>query len=186
MWQLIQLINRKMESNSPISKPEIIDQLNRILLFPVFSNSMILSGFLRFIVEETLEGRANSLKEYTIGTNVLSKKVGYDPQADASVRIHAGRLRRALYDYYSGPGCSDPILISMPKGAYIPGFELVTPLTVESPVPTQAVIYKPTLAVLPFFCLGEKDLQVLADGLCDQICMEFTNFNELSVVSYYA
>jgi TolB-like protein len=175
-----------MESTSSISQREIIDQLNRILLFPVFNNSMILSGFLTFIVEETLGGRANSLKEYTIGTNVLSKKTGYDPQADASVRIHAGRLRRALYEYYSGPGCSDPILISVPKGAYIPSFELVTPLTVQPSTQTQTVIYKPTLAVLPFHCLGEKDLQILADGLCDQICTEFTNFNELSVVSYYS
>lgn len=175
-----------MESNSSISQQEIIDQLSRILQFPVFSNSMILSGFLRFIVEETLAGRANSLKEYTVGTNVLSKKPGYDPQADASVRIHAGRLRRALYEYYSGPGCSDPILISVPKGAYIPSFELVSPLTVQQAVQTDKAIDKPTLAVIPFHCLGEKDIQVLADGLCDQICMEFTNFNELSVVSYYA
>ena len=126
MWKSLQLINSKMESNSPMRQQEIIDQLNRILLFPVFSNSMILSGFLRFIVGETLEGRANTLKEYTIGTNVLAKKVGYDPQADASVRIHAGRLRRALYEFYSGPGRSDLILISVPKGAYVPSFEVVT------------------------------------------------------------
>jgi TolB-like protein len=186
MWKSLQLINSKMESNSPMRQQEIIDQLNRILLFPVFSNSMILSGFLRFIVGETLEGRANTLKEYTIGTNVLAKKVGYDPQADASVRIHAGRLRRALYEYYSGPGRSDLILISVPKGAYVPSFEVVTPVTVQHDVLTDTVIYKPTLAVIPFYCLEEKDLQVLADGLCDQICMDFTNFNELTVVSYYA
>lgn len=175
-----------MEVTLPISKREIIEQMNRILLFPVFSNSMILSGFLRFIVEETLNGRGHLLKEYTIGTNVLSKKAGYDPQADASVRIHAGRLRRALYEYYSGPGCSDPVLISVPKGAYVPSFELVEPLTVQVPLQPQAVIYRPTLAVLPFHCLGESDLQILADGLCDQICTEFMNFSELSVVSYYS
>jgi TolB-like protein len=186
MWQSIQLINSKMESSSPKNQQEIIDQLNRILTFPIFRNSMILSGFLRFIVDETLGGRMNLLKEYTVGTNVLSKKVGYDPQIDASVRIHAGRLRRALYEYYRGPGCSDPILISVPKGAYVPSFELVPPLTVKSPAPTKTVIYKPTLAVLPFYCLGEDDLQHLGDGLCDQICTEFTNFNELSVVSYYS
>ncbi|EMS34514.1 hypothetical protein C943_03733 [Mariniradius saccharolyticus AK6] len=175
-----------MAASSPIPKQEIIDQLNRILLFSVFSNSMILSGFLRFIVEETLEGRANSLKEYTIGTNVLAKKVGYDPQADASVRIHAGRLRRALFEYYSGPGLSDPVLISVPKGAYIPSFELISPSIKSASTQTQKFIFKPTLAVLPFHCLGENDLQNLADGLCDQICTEFTNFNELTVVSYYS
>ncbi|MFD2200928.1 tetratricopeptide repeat protein [Shivajiella indica] len=175
-----------MKSSPSISQKEINDQLDRILSFPVFSNSMILSGFLTFIVEETLEGRENLLKEYTIGTNVLAKKVGYDPQLDASVRIHAGRLRRALNEYYSGPGYNDPIIISVPKGAYIPNFELITPSIVQSPIQTLKVIFKPTLAVIPFHCLGENDLQNLADGLCDQICTEFTNFNEITVVSYYS
>lgn len=175
-----------MVSDSTISKQEIIDQLNRILLFPVFGNSMILSGFLRFIVEETLEGRGNLLKEYTIGTHVLSKKVDYDPQVDASVRIHAGRLRRSLHEYYKGPGCNDPVHISVPKGAYIPKFELIKTPELHSPAKTLSIIYKPTLAVLPFHCLGDQDLQVFAEGVCDQICMEFSNFDGLSVVSYYA
>lgn len=175
-----------MQLSSPIKPQEISDQLNRVLSFPAFGNSMILSGFLRFIVEETLEGRANSLKEYTVGTNVLAKKTSYDPQADASVRIHAGRLRKALHEYYSGPGSRDALHISVPKGAYVPNFELITPLAAPAPAAPEAGIYRPTLAVIPFHCLGENDLQVLADGLCDQICMEFTNFSELSVVSYYA
>lgn len=170
----------------PVRQQEIIDQMSRILLFPAFSNSMILSGFLTFIVEETIKGRGNLLKEYTIGIHVLSKKAGYDPQGDASVRIHAGRLRRALYEYYSGPGANDPILISVPKGAYIPSFELIDPLTVQAPAQAQPLIYKPTLAVLPFQCIGDKELQILAEGLCDQLCTEFMNFSELSVVSYYA
>jgi TolB-like protein len=42
------------------------------------------------------------------------------------------------------------------------------------------------LAVIPFHSLGENELQNLADGLCDQISTEFTNFNELTVVSYYS
>jgi len=66
-----------MDSTPPISQQEIIDQMSRILTFPVFNNSMILTGFLKFIVEETLQGKANSLKEYTIGINVLAKKPGY-------------------------------------------------------------------------------------------------------------
>ncbi len=168
------------------SRQDIIEQLSRILLFPVFSNSAILSGFLKFIVEETLEGRTNSLKEYTVGRNVLSKKVNYDPQVDASVRIHAGRLRKALDEFYNGPGCNDPIIISVPKGSYVPSFEVVSQLSVTKPKKNEKFTYKPTLAVIPFHCLGERDLQVLADGLCDQICMEFINFSELSVISYFA
>lgn len=175
-----------MASNLPPDKLEIEDQLNRILLFPVFANSQILSGFLSFIVEETLSGRSNQLKEYTIGTYVLSKKNGYNPQADASVRIHAGRLRRALYNYYSGPGSNDPILISVDKGSYIPKFEKVSPETLQLDSTGPYVFYKPALAVFPFTVNEDQSLMSLADGLCDQICTELTSFNELSVISYYS
>lgn len=175
-----------MEPIPLIQKQEIIDQMNRILSFPAFSNSMILSEFFRFIVLETIEGRSHSLKEYTIGTQVLLKKAGYDPQTDASVRIHAGRLRRALDDYYFTLGKNDPLLISVPKGAYIPTFEPPKAFNQSQQGISQNFIHKPTLAVIPFYCLGENSLQTFADGLCDQICTEFTGFSELSVVSYFS
>jgi hypothetical protein len=152
-----------MESPPPINQADIIDQLNRILLFPTFNNSPVLSGFLKFIVVETLEGRGHLLKEYTVGTNVLSKKTGYETQADASVRIHAGRLRRALYDYYDGPGRNDSILISVPKGAYVPKFESITPGEIESVSEDTNTFVKPTLAILPFHYADEKEYFSLAE-----------------------
>jgi hypothetical protein len=169
-----------MESKLQLNPNEITDQLNRILAFPLFNNSIVLSGFLKFIVEETLAGRAHLIKEYTIGTSVLSKKAGYDPQADASVRIHAGRLRRALFTYYSGPGCNDPILISVAKGGYVPKFEAISASPLQSVSEQVLVFNKPSLAILPFHVHDEKQYLSLADGLCDQICTEFTRFNELN------
>jgi TolB-like protein len=175
-----------MQAPIPISKSEITDQMNRILSFPLFKNSVILSGFLVFIVEETLAGREKTLKEYTIGTKVLSKKAGYDPQADASVRIHAGRLRRGLYDYYYGPGSHDPILISIPKGSYVPQFNWIEAPGTKVGTENLRKYYKPTIAVLPFHLNNDPSLQSLTDGLCDQLCTELTNFNEFSVISYFS
>ncbi len=175
-----------MQPQPPIGKADIIDQLNKILSFPLFKNSMILSGFIKFIVEETMEGREKTLKEYTIGTKVLSKKTGYDPQVDASVRIHAGRLRRGLYDYYYGSGSHDPILITVPKGTYIPKFEWVETSTTKTASDNLRRYFKPAIAVLPFHLSDDISLLSLADGLGDQICTELTNFNEFSVISYYA
>ena len=174
-----------MNLPSNINKQEISEQLNRILSSPTFINSNLLSGFLSFIVTETLEHRSQFLKEYTIGKQVLAKNASFDTRADASVRIHAGRLRKALANFYSGPGVKDKILITVPKGSYIPKFEINSP---SSPTATQPnnLIFKPTLAVLTFnYYDKEKDLP-LADGLCDQLCTEFTNFGELSVISYYS
>lgn len=173
-----------MNALSHPTEAEISNQLKRILKFPVFENSQVLSAFLTFIIEETVAGREHSLKEYTIGMQVLSKKSGYDPQTDASVRIHAGRLRRALDEYYQGPGERDAVFISVPKGTYIPKFELGVPVKNE---PEKVVIQnRPTLAVLPFHFQDENAMLSLADGLCDQLCTELTNFHELSVVSYYS
>jgi hypothetical protein len=84
------------------SLPEAIvkDQLNRILSSNAFKNSNVLSGFLKFVTEETLGGREKEIKEYNIGIQVLCRNFDFNPQIDSIVRIHAGRLRRALKEYY--------------------------------------------------------------------------------------
>ncbi|GAB2498919.1 tetratricopeptide repeat protein [Algoriphagus taiwanensis] len=168
-----------------VSDSLIFSHLEKILDFPTFRNSLILSGFLKFVVEETLAGRAKGLKEYTIGVEVLGKKAGYDPQGDASVRIHAGRLRKGLEEYYSGPGIEDSVLISIPKGTYVPVFSLKekegSPSSENMPS-----ISRPTLAVLPFQDLEDDSLKAFADGLCDQICSDLGMFSELSVISYFS
>ena len=107
---------------SGYSKGEILHQLQRIFADQTFAVSDILKRFLSFIVEETLEGRSNQIKEYTIGVNVLNKPHSFNPSQDAIVRIHAGRLRRALHYYYNGAGAADPVRIEMPKGSYLPYF----------------------------------------------------------------
>jgi len=107
---------------SGYSKGEILHQLQLIFADQTFAVSDILKRFLSFIVEETLEGRSNQIKEYTIGVNVLNKPHSFNPSQDAIVRIHAGRLRRALHYYYKGAGASDSIRIEMPKGSYLPYF----------------------------------------------------------------
>jgi TolB-like protein len=105
------------------SKKEIIGQLERILASPQISGSGVLSDFLSFVVHEAIDGRGDDLKEYTIGINALRRDVGFNPQIDSIVRIHAGRLRRAVKEYYYEFGSSDPILITIPKGSYQPSFE---------------------------------------------------------------
>jgi TolB-like protein len=79
--------------------------------------------FLRFIVEETLAGRANLLKGSTIAVEVYGRDESFDGTTDPVVRLEGRRLRRDLDSYYMEAGASDPIRISIPKGAYIPHFE---------------------------------------------------------------
>src|SRR5690349_12673871 len=109
-----------------ITNHEVVRQLDRVLASSNFLHSSVLAKFLKHIVVETIEGRGHELKEYTIGVAALKKDADFNPQIDSIVRIHAGRLRRALREYYQTEGVSDPIAIGVPKGSYVPVFEINT------------------------------------------------------------
>ena len=98
-------------------------QLERIIASSAFDASPRNCAFLRFVVEETLAGRGDRIKAYTIGTSVLQRDEAFDPQADPIVRIEASRLRRSLERYYLIAGKDDPIRIDIPKGSYVASFE---------------------------------------------------------------
>jgi len=78
--------------------------------------------FLTHVVEETLAGRGDRIKAYSIAVEVFGRGESFDPQTDPIVRIEAGHLRRALERYYLTSGHADPILITIPKGGYVPVF----------------------------------------------------------------
>ncbi|WP_377846164.1 hypothetical protein [Bosea sp. UC22_33] len=96
--------------------------LDRVLVSDAFRAAPQLSAFLSFVVERTVEGRAAELKGYTIAVEGLGRPADFNPQLDPIVRVEAGRLRRALAQYYTGDGRGDPVQISMPVGGYVPVF----------------------------------------------------------------
>ena len=89
--------------------------------------------FLTHVVEETLEGRGDRIKAYSIAVEVFGRGESFDPQTDPIVRIEAGHLRRALERYYLTSGHADPILITIPKGGYVPTFTLRSPAAPAAP-----------------------------------------------------
>jgi TolB-like protein len=167
----------------------IRSQLDRILQSEAFRKSAILSRFLRHVVEETLDGHGLRLKEYSIALQVLSRNADFNPQNDAIVRIHAGRLRRTLEKYYQTEGVADPVHINIPKGSYVAEFSTLldqrapaAPL--EMPLASH---WKVKVAVLPFLHQGaNKEAGSLADGIGDAISTELTRYPELGVISYYS
>ena len=102
------------------SGDDVRRQLDRLLASAVFANAGRMSRFLRFVVEQTLAGEGERLKEYVIGVEVFGRDAGYDPGLDSIVRVEAARLRSKLAEYYSGTGRGDAIVLSLPKGGYSP------------------------------------------------------------------
>ncbi|MBX5214459.1 MULTISPECIES: hypothetical protein [unclassified Rhizobium] len=112
-------------SREPYDPAAVRAQLERILASPEFHAPERGRRFLRYIVEETLEGRSEQLKAYTIAQAVFARGASFDAQNDPVVRIEAGRIRRALERYYLVSGSSDPIGITIPKGGYSPQFSSI-------------------------------------------------------------
>jgi hypothetical protein len=86
---------------SEIPSADAVTQgLERILASQPFHNAESQKAFLRYVVNETLAGRGEQLKEYTIGIEVFKKKESYDPRYDNTVRLKAQKLRGSLSKYY--------------------------------------------------------------------------------------
>jgi TolB-like protein/tetratricopeptide (TPR) repeat protein len=102
---------------------EVRRELDRILSSQHFPASQKRREFLRYIVEEALDGRADRLKGYSVALAVFGRDETFDPNADPVVRLEARRLRRDLDSYYVHAGVNDPVRISIPKGSYAPSLE---------------------------------------------------------------
>lgn len=112
-----------MKPDGPHTDLETIqEELLRILAYPNFDASERNRNFLRHVVEETLAGRADRIKAYSIATSVFGRSADFDPQVDSIVRLEAGRLRRSLEHYYLTVGRMNAVRITIPRGAYVPVF----------------------------------------------------------------
>jgi len=111
-------------SSGSKNEEEIRRALERVLASKEFRASHRCQDFLRYVVETTLAGRAEILKERTIGIEVFGRPAAYNPGDDASVRVKAGEVRRRLELYYGSEGRADPWRIELPPRhlcARIPG-----------------------------------------------------------------
>jgi Carbohydrate family 9 binding domain-like len=121
---------------APPAEPEIRAALSAIIGGRQFQGANRLSSFLNYIVEETLKGNDHYLKEYVLGTEVFGRAADYDPRIDPIVRNYALRLRKKLEEYYAENPDACDVIISLPKGHYVPVFsrraETLRPSSAES------------------------------------------------------
>ena len=96
-------------------------ELERLLNERRFSGAPQMSAFLRYIVNETLEGNADRIKAFSVGVDALGKPDTFDAQTDPSVRVLALRLRKTLDVIYEDKS-SCLAIISLRVGTYVPTF----------------------------------------------------------------
>src|SRR5215471_1924725 len=107
---------------SSVAAEPVRKQLDRILSSAAFVRNERLSRFLRFVVQQALDGKTDEVKESLLGIEVFGRVPGYDTRSDSVVRTEAAKLRVRLTEYYASEGASDPVIIELPKGGYTPVF----------------------------------------------------------------
>lgn len=107
-------------ADQPSQHPQILRQLEKILVSEDFYATRYQKRFLRFVVDEVLAGRGAELKGYTVATQVFGRGPNFNPQLDPIVSVQANKLRKALAHYYLTEGRSDQLHITIPKGTYVP------------------------------------------------------------------
>jgi len=175
-----------------ILESEIRDELARILESSMFVQSERLGQFLRFTVEITLEGKAETLKEYVIGTHVYGRKPSYQPTEDSIVRSEARRLRRKLQEFYETIGNNDLVFIHYRPGRYVPVFKV----RVEDSKPpaiapraggafTQRTELR--VAIVPFVNLSKGALSgACAQFLTDDLIHQLVRTDGMRVITGYS
>ena len=190
------------------SHEEVRQHLGYILASGDLKNSPLLCAFLEYIVEETLAGRGERLKAYSIGVEVFGRNEDFDPMLDSSIRVAAGKLRSKLdHYYYSGPGRSDQVVISIPKGSYAPQFRYAdNSFSVKHPVelnrrhserelaeqtieefnrvvaPVNGSSLPCAIAIVPFSAAGSEECELIAEAICEEISMELSHYDQLSIL----
>lgn len=103
-------------------KNEVRRQMERLLETSHFKNSRRYPALFRFIVEETLEGRGEFLKERLLGVRVFDRPADYDTAADPIVRVTIAEIRKRIAQYYHEEAHDSEMRIELLPGRYIPEF----------------------------------------------------------------
>ena len=136
------------------SPADVLEQMDRILAGSTVSHRR--RDLLRYLLEETLAGRSDRLKGFTIALAVFGRDESFDASSDPVVRLEARRLRGDLDSYYVDAGSRDPVRITIPKGGYVPHFEWQRRGSGEEPTadaasdpssPAEPVAQQPTVMV---------------------------------------
>jgi len=175
------------------AQADILNQLDRMLASDAFDASARNRAFLRYVVNETLAGRADHIKGYTVAQEVFQRDVDFDPQLDPVVRIEASRVRRSLERYYLTAGKRDRLIIRLPKGGYVPCFTTRDPDDFSDYAETRpadeaegagVASPDPFVIVRPFESrTGAGPVDAVAAGLADEVIGRLTRYDGLKVLA---
>lgn len=94
--------------------------LKEIVEGPAFKGSHRSGQFLQYIIDQSIAGNFERLKERLIGVELFGRSTTYDTSEDAIVRVTASDVRKRLLQHYGRSRTSSEFRVSLPLGSYIP------------------------------------------------------------------
>ena len=184
-------ITHDVDGPAEPSGAEIRAEIERIVSSRAFAGSERLCRFLTWVVEETLRGEAENIKQYVIGREVFDRGTNFDPRIDSIVRTEAQRLRRKLSEYYESEGASDRILVSFEPGSYAPAFRVRDGREEgeksSGPKLVSMDMRRHAVAVLPFANLSaDPDQDYFCHGIADSIQERLASSPMMKVISTFS
>ena len=185
--------------------------VERITASRHFAQAESLSNLLKYIVERSLDGNSQFLKEYTLGVDVFHRGADFNPKEDTIVRVQARALRSRLEAYYQAEGKREPIRVVVPKGTYAPAFETAsrqrsvvsgsnrvrvwlaaaitfTAVGLAWTWSTSHRLFQPapcsTLAVLPFDIVSAPGRGFIGPALAQELAMRLSEVSGLTIISF--
>ena len=97
--------------------------VRRLAASSTFERSPRLRAFFLHVCRCALDNRPEGATEQQIGICVYDRPLGYNPNDDNIVRSQARQLRLKLEHHFANEGKDEAIVITIPKGRYLPVFE---------------------------------------------------------------
>lgn len=163
------------ESVAVADETAVTEQLQRVLSSDALRRAPRSRALLAYTVTETLAGRGSRLSERTVGRYALQQGERFMGGQDASVRVQATRLRKALVAYFEGEGADDPLRIDLPPGSYVPTF------TVDPTHRPAQPRLEPAVVVAEFEGIGEG-ADAIARAISETLVGQLAGFPGLQVV----
>jgi hypothetical protein len=114
---------QRSPSSTEQERVRILAHLDELLASPAFSGSRRRQAFLRYVVEETLAGRGDAIKERNIAIDVFDRSSDFDASSASIVRVTGSEVRKRLAQAYAS-GLDHGVRIELPLGSYEPTFHV--------------------------------------------------------------
>ena len=185
-------IEKSETSSHLFSEEQIREHVSDVCDSSEFRGKKTLCRLLVYLVEETLAGRSDDIKGYSIAVDVFNKDPSFNPDLNPLIRINVGRLRRSLELHYAKATEDMPFRIVIAMGNYAPQFlpmhsskdsVKAQPDSFYDSVP----IDRPVIAVLPFRNLtGDPNQDYFVQGFAEELSIELSRYQDFKILGYHA